>query len=480
MLKKTILVITLLTLVLSIPASAAEAPYKSYVYDNKEAVLPTQIGYVPTKEVSGADLGVGNFKNPQDFFVDRKNDLLYVCDTENERILVFDKSLKHVRTVDSIQTETLPDGLNGVSGIHVDDEGTMYLAQRGGNNVVIVDKDGMLVNYINRPNSELFPEGNMFEPKRVLCDKAGRILVLVRGVYQGAAVFNRDAEFLGFYGGNRVAQTADVLTNFIWRRFMTKEQIKNTMKVVPTEYDSFCVSGDFIYTVSQTDVTPDERIKKLNPAGIDVMNTDAQFGDLESYTVNGTTVDTTFNDIAVDEAGNMYALDLTRGRIFQYDAEGNLLFTYGGVGAQTGTFRQPVAIETWGDSVLVLDQMKGTITFFGRTEFGQAVVEAVELYNDGLYEEAEEYWREVLKFDSNYQLAYDGIGKSMYNRAMYKEACDYFKVSDNTEWYSKAYKELRTINMRRAFPYVIVGAAAAAAAFAAFKLVKRRKRKCKN
>ena len=479
MLRKIIPAAALVLSVLTLSVSAA-APYRSYYYDENGVEVPMQTAYTPVKELTGDDLGVGAFSNPQDFFVDREHDLLYVSDTDNARVLVFNRELEHVRTIDAIQTATLPDGLMGVVGLYVDEEETLYMAQRDGNSVAIVDKNGMLVNYLTKPVSGIFPENNMFQPKKVLCDNAGRILVLVDGIYQGAAVFSRDAEFLGFYGGNKVERTAEVIADFFWRRFQTEEQIDASTRIIPTEYENFCISGDFIYTVSQSDISPEERIKKLNPAGIDVMNEEAAFGDLETYTVNNTEVDTSFVDIAVDEAGYIYALDMTRGRVFQYDSEGNLLFTYGGIGSQTGTFRQTVAIEKWGDEVLVLDQLKGTITFFERTAFGDSVIEAVTLYNDGFYEEAEEYWRDVLMLDSHYNLAYDGIGKSMYNQARYEEACDYFRTSGNNEWYSKAYKELRIINMRKIFPYAAAAIiVSAAGVITAGRLRKRRKAKCK-
>ena len=481
MIKKLLLCLSagLLATGISLSAAASTAPYQSYVYDHKGNVTPTQLGYVPVKEVTGDALGVGAFNNPQDFFVDRQNDLLYVSDTGNNRILVFDRKLQLVKTIDSIQTGSLPDGLHGVTGLFVDEEGTLYLAQSDANSVAIVDKDGVLINYLTKPRSDAFPADNMFEPRKVLSDRAGRILVLVRGVYQGAAVFDRDANFLGFYGGNRVQQTADVIRDMLWRRFMTDEQIANSKKILPTEYNNFCISGDFIYTVSQTDVTAADRIKKLNSAGVDVISEDAQFGDLEAYVVDSeTALDTTFTDIVVDDKGYIYALDQTRGRIFQYDAEGSLLFTYGSIGSQVGSFRQPVAIETWGNQVLVLDQLKGSITFFEPTEFGAAVLDAVSLYNEGLYDEAEVYWREVLRFDSNYQLAYDGLGKAKYNQAKYEEACSYFKISWNHDWYSKSFKELRILNMRRIFPYAAVGVVLLTASIVTIvKIRKRGKRK---
>ena len=56
---------------------------------------------------------------------------------------------------------------------------------------------------------------------------------------------------------------------------------------------------------------------------------------------------TQFVDVTVDDDGFISALDLSRGRVFQYDEEMTLLYSFGNTGKQLGTFSYPVAIETW-------------------------------------------------------------------------------------------------------------------------------------
>ncbi len=55
-----------------------------------------------------------------------------------------------------------------------------------------------------------------------------------------------------------------------------------------------------------------------------------------------------FIDVVVDDSGRYSALDATRGRIFTYDDDGNLLYIFGGLGNQMGTFTRPVALATMG------------------------------------------------------------------------------------------------------------------------------------
>ena len=63
-------------------------------------------------------------------------------------------------------------------------------------------------------------------------------------------------------------------------------------------------------------------------------------------------------DVVVREKGIYSVIDSTRGRIFTYDHEGNLLYIFGGIGSQEGTFDTPTAIDTIGDEIIVLDGSK--------------------------------------------------------------------------------------------------------------------------
>lgn len=50
------------------------------------------------------------------------------------------------------------------------------------------------------------------------------------------------------------------------------------------------------------------------------------------------------------------SIDTEKGRVFVYDSEGNMIYCFGGIGTQNGTFYSPSAIEFVGDKLLVTDR----------------------------------------------------------------------------------------------------------------------------
>lgn len=78
------------------------------------------------------------------------------------------------------------------------------------------------------------------------------------------------------------------------------------------------------------------------------------------------------------------------------------------------------------------------------------ISEADEAYNTGRYDESVDIWNEVIKQNSNFELAYTQIGKVYLRRGQYKQAMDYFELGNfrgdkitNTTGYNKAFSEFR-------------------------------------
>ena len=152
-----------------------------------------------------------------------------------------------------------------------------------------------------------------------------------------------------------------------------------------------------------------------------------------------------------------FGLDRTRGRIFGYDDQGNLLYAFGGAGNMEGYFRSPSAIENMGNDLLVLDSKDGSITVFETTEFGDYIFKALEEYKKGNYSESSSYWTEVLRQNGNYKLAYVGIGRSLLREGEYKKAMDYFKINMDDTNYSKAFKLYRKEIVEENIIYIFIG-----------------------
>lgn len=431
-------------------AVSAEEHYDVYNYDRWNEAIPSQAGYLASHSVSGLDLGVGDFSEPSDIFRDAY-DQFFIVDSKNNRIVVTNSTLDEVVMVmDEFYYE---DGtvttLNEPEGIYVSPESDLiYIADYNNSRVLVCDYDGNVTLEITKPQSELFSQELTFLPQRVLADKAGNVYIVLGNITTGAAMFNSDGEFQGYYGANTVEQTSQVIANYFWKMISTDEMRSKTSRTVPSGITSFDLDDEgFIYTCTQSTSQKTDTIKKLNPAGKNLFSSlETSWGDFESiYDVNTSkNYQSMICDIEIADDGNINCLDLTSGRIFQYDKEGNLLFIFGSSSDQLGGFTEVSAIESIGSQVLVVDTRKNYITVFEETDFGSIVHEATNLYNAGYYEEALDPWYKVLQYDGNYRRAFLGISAALLIEGDYEGSMKYAKLADSPYRYNKAFEGWRT------------------------------------
>lgn len=88
-------------------------------------------------------------------------------------------------------------------------------------------------------------------------------------------------------------------------------------------------------------------------------------------------------------------------------------------------------------------------------------------------------WREVLKLNSNYDIAYIGIGKSLLMDKNNKEALKYFKLGMDRDGYSVAFKRYRREVMQEHFGTFLTAVMILVLAWLSYKLFSfwRRKRR---
>lgn len=456
------------------PASAfAALPYNSYNYDHFDYEVPSPAAYVPDKSLSGADLGVGSLLEPSDFFV-ADDGKIYISDSGNNRILIFNKDWSLYKEVKGFDNNGKADVFNNPGGICLNNSGNIYIADSENRRVVVLSPDLSLRMIISDPKSETFKEDFDFVPMRVGVDYADRIYVICRNVFQGIMGFDDQGKFYGFVGTIKVTVSpADI----IWRSLATKSQRQKQELYIPTEFTGLDIDSDgFVYTTN-IDQTRNEPIKRLNPKGDDVLKKQkgkAVMGDF-FYLPPGRqyTGPSQFMDIVVREDGMYSAIDSRRGRVFTYDHEGNLLYIFGSLGTQAGTFKKPVAIETLEDKLLILDQERGQIQEFSITKYGSLINTAVGLRYDGKEEDAVNYWKEVLKLDANFELAYVGIGKSYLAKNRNKEAMKYLKLGRNQKYYSVAYKRYRNEVMKQNFAPIMSAGMIFLILFAAYRFYRK-------
>ena len=297
-------------------------------------------------------------------------------------------------------------------------------------------------------------------PQKVLVDKACNVYVVLNNTTSGACVFNPKGEFTGFYGANRVEQTAEVAARYFWSAIATEEMRDKMKASVPSGFSNFDLDDEgFIFTSTESSTQDTDRVKKVNPAGYNLFaDYDVIWGDGSSLWYSGTAYATRFVDIDISDDGMINCLDLTTGRVFQYDEECNLLFILGTTGDQVGGFKQVSALETLDTNIYVLDAGKNTVTIFKETVFGSIVHEATNLYNAGYYEEALGPWQEVLKRDGNYRRAYIGIASAMLKKGDYAESMKYAKLADSPYRYNEAFEGYRSEFLKEYFNVLIIGA----------------------
>lgn len=446
----------------------ADEPYDVYNYNYLGEAVPSQAGYVAERAVSGIDLGTAALSAPSDLCKDT-DDCFYIADTGNNRIVKTDPEFQQVLKI--YDTFTMPDGtqtkLNHPKGIYISpDTGLLYIADSDNARALIADADGMVQQVITKPDSPVYDQQLTFLPQKILCDNAGNVYIVLGNTTKGAAMFGADGAFIGYYGANTVKRTASAILNHFWNSHASQEERKYRVRNAPSPFDNFDIDTEkgFIFTSTSSGGSSMDAVKKVNPEGHNLFSYLSGFvwGDEFSTWYGGTSYQTKIVDIDIGDDQSINCLDTATGRVFQYDEEANLLFIMGTIGDQLGGFTQGgvSAVETKGagcENIYVLDSMKGTVTIFSQTDFGETVHRATALYNDGKYAEALSPWLEVLKYDGSYRRAYIGVSSAYYNMGRYKESMDYAKKADASNRYNRAFAKYRAQFLKAHLTEILVG-----------------------
>lgn len=466
----------------------AEAVYPSYTYNEWDESVSTPQGYVVETTIRGAQAEGGAWKQPQDLCVTAEGHIL-LADSGNDRILEYDSEwhlLREITQATLENGETLP--LAGPNGLHVSQDGTLYVALKKSAQAFVANLETMRVSLlIENPRNPLLGDDFTFSPAKIGADNAGRIYILSTGCYSGFLQFSPQGEFMGYYGANKVAVTPEVLFNYYWKSIMTNEQRQNMTSILPVEYSNlYCAPDGFVYATTVATSSPVNQVKRLNPLGNNTYlargDKEINFGDEElAVTSQGAASSTllpTFVDAVVTaDSEFVFAVDRSYGRVFERDRTGNLIAVFGALGTQEGTFRQPVALDLLDGKVLVLDTAKNNVTVFAPTAYANLVHQAVSLYNAGEYEASRSVWNDVLKHNSNATQAYAGVGRALLKENQHEEALQYFKLGDSREEYSQTYRIVRLNRLRDGAVGAVCIVAALAVLVKAVSFIKKKRKK---
>lgn len=440
----------------SLAATPIQPPYFSYMYDYWTNFVPAPQAYLPDKVFDGSVLGVGSLKNPSDIFVasDRR---VYLSDTGNNRVIFMDQDYKVLKTITQFFDGATVHSLNKPEGLFVTDAGEVYIADTGNGRVVVLDRDGGFLRIIGPPEpgddvEGLLPDNFVYRPKRLVVSDSNSMYVIALDVYDGLLKFNAAGQFAGYIGAPRVKPT-------LWERFWsivaTEEQKARRALFLPIEYANIDLDQKGLIMSVVQGVVKKESIKRLNQNGEDVLVRAGFYHPLGDMIDSKTSV-SYFTDIAAREAGMYTVLDRQYGRVFTYDGLGNLLYVFGGLGDAAGLFRLPVAVDSNGADLIVLDSI-GNFTVFKPTEYGRLILAALTFYDRGMYDEATEVWKQVLKLNSNYDKAYSGIGQALLRQGDYEAAMAHFQLGQDRGGFSNAFGLFReTLIQERGGQFVTV------------------------
>ena len=383
-------------------------------------------------------------KNAEDIFIDH-NDNIYVADTGNNRVVKLSRDGKVLLVV----TAACQKDLNQPKGVYVHKDNTIWIADTGNRRIVVVDEQGNSIREYGKPESDVLGDDFTFDVEKIYVNNMGYIYAL-----KGANLMriNSKNEFQGYMGATEVSFS---LSRFLIRRFGTPEQREKSEKPEPTAYNNFMIVEDgSIYGVLADGTSG--QIRRLNTTGA---NTFPQLSFGFTIWTEDSFEPTTasFNDVTVSDDGMVTVVDQWTGLVYQYDQEGNLLTTFGGLGSRAGKFAVPTSIAQDSEGNLyILDFSANNITVFEPTEFIDLIHTAITYQTDGKYEEAKGYWEQVLAIDANYMVAHNGIAKILYKEGNFEKSMEEYKMGDFVDGYSNAFSEFRHNIFRNYFGWIVL------------------------
>lgn len=567
----------LLTLVIGINAFAV--PYENYVVTESGAYQEPQ-AYVPKDVIDSTDIGVENLEgkplsSPQDMLLYEKNGYFIVSDTGNNRLIVFKEDMRTVHQIistwDNNGKEDSFKSNNGLAAFYP--ENLLYVCDTSNRRIVVFEFDtetnllnfkltyedpGLAVYFSSAaqemekgesdtvitpsPEPTVAPEGTpnpdseepedeeidtstttnqntgssiVYAPTKMVVDNAKRMFIVSKSCYLGLIELKSDGSFSKFFGATRTKQSLSSLLN----RIFSAEAKKNLQQNLSTEYSNVTIDEEgFIYgTISLLNAKDlsshfsssseiGAALRKLNAAGSDVMMRQGlvppsgDYGDSLNRSSYSYIVDATVSKNKLTSI-----LDSQKGRVFTYTSTGELLYVFGGLGERKneetnkstnireeqvgyteGTTLAPVAIELLSDdeTIVILDSSGACLTVYKPTEYGLILREAVNAHEERRYDDAENAWNKVLGMSSNSAIAYKGVGKIYYMKAAeyldsdkqrdtYLEAAEFFKMGYSQKDYGKAFYKYRDKVLEQIMPALMTIIIIVVAAILVFGWVKK-------
>ena len=459
---KRFMLLLLAALMLFTSAFAADGSsnvYQGYTYDFFRNVKSTPAPFVLSQVIDSKSVtktgrtietvtDVATSKDGRIFIVDKVNSIIYVLD-ESGQYLSFIKNVKDANKKNA-QINGQNVQLTSPEGVFYHEKADeLYICDTGAQRILVLDgKTYAFKRGILRP--EDMTGVTEFKPSKVAVDNADRIYVVVQSSYEGIIELNEDGTFSRYFGVNEPQIN---MVDFLWKSLASDKQKEKMGKTYAPAFNNVTLDGEGFIMAVTSDTASADKVFRLNFAGANVlreMGNTMVIGDLQTENPSA------FVDIAVKPYGTYALVDKTNGHVFLYNFDGELLCVFGAKGSAVGQFKTPSAIAWLGDKLIIGDADLKCAYIYEPTDFGSALLKAGEAYYNGDWDEATAHYQDVLRLCANLETAYVGIGKNLLMKEDYEGAMYNFKLGNNREFYSKAYKGHRTNVMKENFWIIAV------------------------
>lgn len=422
----------LLMLATALPFASAEISTTiTYTLSVDNKWIRTQTAYVP------GNVYLRNIKlnQPSDLFL--HNGCFYIADSGNSRVIIMNPKDGSYKTVgEGILMQP--------TGLSVQDDGRIYVADPQAEKVFIFLADGKLEKTISRPDSYLFSERSQFKPKKLVVTSQDVLIVLGEGSHEGLMQFDEKGVFQGYYAANkRSLSLLEKIQELIFTEQQKEQLLSRTARPIENiainERDliySVTQSGGYEYAWTKAEKKTDNTLKLHNMAGKNILSPNKFMTD-----------EWNFVDVCPGLYGNVYALTQT-GVVYEYDSNGELIFSFGGravASDRTGLFTKAAAIDIDENGFLyILDSERGYVQVYYPTEFALSTHKALYQLALRQYEESENTWKDVLKLNGMSRIAHLGYGKTLFHQKRFSEAMEEFRIANAKNYYSDAFWEIRS------------------------------------
>ena len=434
----TLLLVALALLLVPLTQSdASSATTYTFAINAKGFYTATQDAYLPDRTI--LDIGLDE---PEDIFID-ENDYLFIADTGNRRIVVYDPE------TDVVLYEITHEDFSSPRGIFITQDNELYVADSVAQTIFKFNTDGTFIESYGKPTSASYGS-DAFNPKKIAVDNQDNMFVIAEGIYSGIIQLSNSGEFQGYFATNDVQLTAKQrLENMLF----SEEQLDQVSDRNPISFSNIYVDQNGLkYSTSFGDDI--DNLKKHNTDGSSSIDTD--YG-----------VDLELLDVYTDSEGIIYTAS-DKGFINIFTSDGSYIFGFGEnpPGSYSSvqdydvaglyTSLEAIAVDSDG-RIWTLDSTKSFIQSYTPTEYTTKIYSALALYSEGKYSEAVVEWKNVLRLNQLSVIAHNEIGKNLYSQGEYEESMYHFELAGNRGYYSQAYWEVRNQDLQANLPYALLG-----------------------